>query len=176
MVLGNPTILDGPLSLPFPKLECNSFHMHRTQQVRHLVAAIGVVTTIVVCALALGGCAGSDTTSGSIDGSWKLVGGTDAQGAIDTHHDDVTLNIHGANSGGDGPCNAYAAVFSRTDTGALTIKRAVTTTMACAQESRNALEARYFRDLDNIDTAHLNGGDLWLVGTNASLEFVPAKN
>jgi heat shock protein HslJ len=150
--------------------------MHRTQQVRHLVAVVGLVVTVSVCTLAFSGCAGSATESGSIDGSWKLVGGTDARGAISLHHVRVTLNIDGSNSNGDGPCNAYSAIFSSTVSGALSIKRAVTTTMACVKESRNVLESRYFRDLDNIDTAHLNQGDLWLVGSNASLEFVRAKH
>ncbi len=150
--------------------------MHRTQQVRHLGAVVGLVLTVAVCALAFSGCAGSATESGSIDGTWKLVGGTDAQGAINLHHDRVTLDIHGSNSGGDGPCNAYSAIFSSTVAGELSIKRAVTTTMACVKKSKNVLEARYFHDLDNIDTAHLNQRDLWLVGSNASLEFVPDKH
>lgn len=149
--------------------------MRRSQQMRRLVPACVLAASVTLAGLVLVGCAAVGATTGSIDGTWRLVGGTDYAGQLHLHHIRVTLTVDGANSRGDGPCNAYGASISSSRTGRVSIRRGVTTTMACAEQSRNAMEARYFRDLGNVDVAHLNAGDLWLVGSNASLQFARSR-
>lgn len=149
--------------------------MRRSQQMRRLVPACALAASVALGGLVLVGCATVGATSGSIDGTWKLVGGTDYDGLMHLHHMHVTLTVDGTDSGGDGPCNAYGANISSSRTGKVTIRRGVTTTMACAEQSRNTFEERYFRDLGNVDVAHLNAGDLWLVGSNASLQFARTR-
>ncbi len=149
--------------------------MRRSQQMRRLAPACALAASVALGGLVLVGCADVGATTGSIEGAWKLVGGTDSDGLMHLHDIRVTLTVDGANSRGAGPCNAYGASISSTRTGKVSIRRGVTTTMACVEQSRNTFEQRYFRDLDDIDVAHLSSGDLWLVGSNASLQFAPIR-
>jgi heat shock protein HslJ len=154
--------------------------------------------TAVALAIALGGCAstagagggnggGSGGGSGSggsaaptptpqsILGTWQLVSGTDANGAISPGDSTVILKLDGAHSSGQGPCNAYGASETGSTTGPISIHLGIRTMMACAEAVRNVTESRYFAALGDVSDASLAGGKLTLDGGGVSLVFAKAS-
>jgi heat shock protein HslJ len=150
--------------------------------------------TAVALAIALAGCAstagaGSGTGGGStgggsaaptptpqsILGTWQLVSGTDATGAISPGDSTVILRLDGAHSSGQGPCNAYGASETGSTTGPISIHLGIRTMMACAEAVRNVTESRYFAALGEVAHASLAGGKLTLDGGGVSLVFTKAS-
>jgi heat shock protein HslJ len=144
-----------------------------------------------VLAIALGGCAaasggggssggglpgdgssgGSSSAPQSINGTWQLVGGSDANGAFSLGDATITLKLDGAKSGGQGPCNAYGATETGSTTGPISIRLGIRTMMACSEAARNVLESRFFGALSHVSHAGLAGGELTLSGGGVSLVF-----
>ena len=148
----------------------------------------GLLTLLVV--LALSGCAGATRTGGGsstggsgtggpgsprdITGTWQLVSGTDATGAITPRTALVTFTFNGESSGGRGPCNSFGAIAEGTTTGTTRIVVGIHTEMACVDPDLNTTESRYFAALGQITKAALDDGTLTLTGGGDSLVFTRA--
>jgi heat shock protein HslJ len=152
-----------------------------------------------VLAIALGGCAAasggagggsgggpsggssgtsSDTPSASpqsILGTWQLVSGSDAAGALSPGDATVILKLDGDKSGGQGPCNAFGATETASTTGPISIRVGIHTDMACAEAAKNVIETRYFAALGKVSRAALADGKLTLTGGGVSLVFSRAS-
>jgi heat shock protein HslJ len=162
-----------------------------------MVVRIAQVLGVVIAGLALGGCASSgfgplqeshasmpvvptptsspsSATQQTIDGHWRLVGGTDATGPMDLDSAVVTLTIDGADSGGQAPCNSYGVTISGDSVGTVTIRPGIHTDMACQDPERTALESRYLASLPTISSAHFHGQELVLDGPNVQLDYMPS--
>jgi heat shock protein HslJ len=148
-----------------------------------MLGSVLIVTALAACASAgasggSGGGARSGGTPGSaqdITGSWQLVSGTDAKGAITAGDATVTFTFNGRSSGGHGPCNSFGATSTGTTTGPITIVVGIHTEIACVDPELNATEPRYFAALDKVTTASLDNGTLTLTGNGDTLTFTRAK-
>jgi heat shock protein HslJ len=151
-----------------------------------------------VLAIALGGCAAASGGTGgggmsggggrsagssatpsatpqSILGTWQLVGGSDANGALSPGGATIILKLDGAKSGGQGPCNAYGATETGSTTGPISIKLGIRTMMACSEAARNVIESRYFASLGKVSQASVASGKLTLSGGDVTLVFTRAS-
>jgi heat shock protein HslJ len=125
------------------------------------------------------GNSGGSTSPARITGNWILESAADHKGGMNLEGSTVTLKINGRDSSGQGPCNAYGAtVFGKTPargaltfTGPVTITVGIHTEMACARQTLNELETRYFAALDDVTSASLVGDELVLLGPGVELDF-----
>jgi heat shock protein HslJ len=121
-----------------------------------------------------GSGAGGSGASRTITGSWQLLSGTDAKGAITPGAARVTFTINGKSSGGRGPCNAFGATTRGTTTSTISIVVDIHTDMACVEPDQNTTESRYFAALNTVTRAALDNGTLTLSGGGDSLVFTRA--
>jgi heat shock protein HslJ len=136
------------------------------------LAAVTIAIALGGCATASGGDSGSSGASPqSILGTWQLVGGTDANGAISPDGAPVTVKLNGAHSGGQGPCNSFGATETGSTTGKVSIRLGIRTMIACAEDTRNVTESNYFAALGKVTTASIASDKLTLAGGGVRLVF-----
>jgi heat shock protein HslJ len=87
----------------------------------------------------------------------------------------VTFTIHGASSGGHGPCNSFGATAKGTTTGVVSIVIGMHTEIACVDPDLMTTETRYFAALDKVNKATLDNGTLTLSGDGDALVFTKAS-
>jgi heat shock protein HslJ len=122
-------------------------------------------------------CAGLMSGTTAIQGEWVLMSGSDAEGAFIDPAQPVTLTFDGDAVSGQTPCNSYSGSVARgpgaSDTGPLEFGSLMRTEMACAEQSQNLLEGRYFAALESTDRVELSddGETLELTGDGVFVRF-----
>lgn len=155
------------------------------------LAAAAIALILAALLVTLTGCASSGTTGAGTDagsdgtdghpgasdvaefpsGSWLLTSMKDADGAVENPLPQPTLDIADRRVSGSGGCNGYNAPLVDDRGGAFELGPVVATKRACAEESANALEARYLAALDLVTGYVYEAEQLQLVGDGVTLTF-----
>ena len=117
----------------------------------------------------------SDTSDTGIDGAWKLVRGTTADGPLPlVDRFPITLDLDGEAIGGTSACNHYGGTVTH-DAGSIDIGDVFGTEMACTDEVM-VLETAYLAALQVVDTVARDGATMTFTGPGVELTFdeVPA--
>lgn len=117
----------------------------------------------------------SPTSATGIDGAWKLVRGTTADGPLPlVDRFPITLDLDGEAISGTSACNHYGGTFTH-DSGSIAIGDVFGTEMACADEVM-VLETAYLAALQVVDTVARDGATMTFTGPGVELTFdeVPA--
>lgn len=140
---------------------------------RGALAAIVLATATV-----LGGCAGAGGAAiDTLQGSWVLQSGADAQGAFIDSVSPVTLEVDGRDYSGDSPCNLYSGTLA-TDGGGVDFGEGgiMSTERACLDAEQMDLEARYYGALLAVERAESTGDELVLTGPGVELVYAAAAD
>lgn len=140
-----------------------------------LASTLLVATLLAACAP--GGGAGGGTGGGvpgdvdgvDLDGSWHLVAGSDASGALVLAGRTVTLVVDGGEANGTSACNMYFATVD-VDGDAVRFSGVGGTEMGC-DPAVMELEQRYVAALTAVDRAVRDGGTLTLTGPDVTLDL-----
>jgi heat shock protein HslJ len=129
---------------------------------------------VVLAACGAPGATPSSSPAGpaDVEGSWELVAGRTADGALPLVQDHpITLTIEGTRMGGTAACNGYGGRFMMRD-GRLVIDDFAMTAMGCEEPIARA-EAAYVAALEEVTALTRDGESLVLSGPTVELRFAP---
>ena len=139
---------------------------------------LAILAAVTLVAGALAGCAApadnaepEATAVSDLNGEWQLTKASDADGALTVNGTPVTLVIADDSASGQAPCNSYTGAVE-IDGDSVSFGTIAQTLMACTDDARTELEARYLAALEEVSGSTLTGDTLTLTGDTVTMQFV----
>ena len=145
---------------------------------------LAILAAVTLVAGALAGCAApadnaepEATAVSDLNGEWQLTKASDADGALTVNGTPVTLVIADDSASGQAPCNSYTGAVE-IDGDSVSFGTIAQTLMACTDDARAELEARYLAALEQVSGSTLADDTLTLTGDSVTLQFtlLPKKS
>jgi heat shock protein HslJ len=133
-------------------------------------APLGTLALAAALLAACGDQVGTADAGTDLEGSWHLLRGTDATGALDLPRGrEITLKVDGTQAAGTSGCNLYGGRV-RVDGSALRLSNLAGTEMACETAVMD-LEQRYLAALQAVERGRRTDATLELSGPHVTLRF-----